>query len=76
MVYASDFFLGAAFLTDLTGAVSAAAFADLLVADLFSLARMEERLRETPKEPFHLFPFFDFLSPLPIACVELTVEQY
>jgi hypothetical protein len=69
IAYASGFFLGAAFFTAFTGAVSAAAFADLLVADLFSLARMAERLRETPKEPFDLFPFFDFLSPLPIAVV-------
>jgi hypothetical protein len=63
---ASDFFLAATFRGAFGVAAAASASADLLAVDLFNLARIPALLRATPKEPFDLLPFFDFLSPLPM----------
>jgi hypothetical protein len=50
------------------GSATPASAAALTDADAvrFNLAFMALRLRDTPYEPFHRLPFFDFLSPLPI----------
>jgi hypothetical protein len=65
--YASAFFLGVAVFFAFTGA-AAAAFADFLLAERFSLVLMIARFLATPKEPLNILPFFDFLSPLPMVC--------
>jgi hypothetical protein len=56
------------FATGSADAASAAGFADA-EALRFNLAFIAFRLRDTPYEPFHRLPFFDFLSPLPIIVI-------
>ena len=62
--YASAFFFVALLAF---GAASVEDEETFLDAVLFNLAFIEFLLLETPKEPFQRFPFFDFLSPLPIG---------
>ena len=69
--YASPFFFAAVLFG--FAAVSAETGSEtFLVAVFLSLAFIEFRLREFPKEPFEILPFFVFLSPLPIFLVNFT----
>jgi hypothetical protein len=40
----------------------------------FNLALIALLFRETPNDPLQTFPFFDFLSPLPINHLFLSVQ--
>jgi len=53
----------------------AASAAFFRLALRFNLVLIFLRLRETPYEPFHRLPLFDFLSPLPIVYIRLTEVQ-
>jgi hypothetical protein len=66
MIYASDFFLGVDAFFCLAAPCSAVAVPGLRDAVLFNFALIAFRLRAFPYEPFVIFPFLDFLSPLPI----------
>lgn len=60
--YYSAFLRAAVFL----GFAAAATSADFLDAVRFNLSFIALRLLALPKEPMVLFPFADFLSPLPM----------
>lgn len=72
----SAFFLAAA-LFGLAGAsVAVAAVAGFLEVTLFKRALIACLFLETPKEPIVRFPFFDFLSPLPMNCLIQIRSKY
>jgi hypothetical protein len=65
----SPFFFAAAFL-GFAGASTEAAVLDFAEADLFKRALIALLFLETPKEPLVRFPFFVFLSPLPMNSLD------
>jgi len=65
--YASAFFFATFFgFATTSSAEATAGVPTFFEVALFNIALMAFLLLETPKEPFERFPFFDFLSPLPI----------
>ena len=70
----SPFFFAAAFF-GFAGVSTEAAAVDLAEADLFKRALIALLFLETPNEPLVRFPFFVFLSPLPMYSLDSNAWQ-